>query len=91
MNRAAAASVADLRRLADLRLSDLYSTATHSWVPRWCRPRTISNVIDGQHRLTTLQLLMDAAGSVLDEDGMEAPSGQLQVLTRHHGRHRWDG
>lgn len=41
------------------------------------------NVIDGQQRLTTLQLLMDAAGSVLEEGGLDMLSGQLDVLTHN--------
>ncbi len=80
----------DVRRLADLRLSDPYSTATHflgAVVVQAQDNQTgnlpARNVIDGQQRLTTLQLLMDAAGSVLDEGEMDALSGQLQVLTHN--------
>ena len=80
----------DVRRLADLRLSDSYTMATHflgAVVVQAQDNQTgnlpARNVIDGQQRLTTLQLLMDAAGSVLDEGGMDALSGQLQVLTHN--------
>lgn len=80
----------DVRRLTELRLNDPYSTATHflgavvlqaqegqqGHVPS-------SNIIDGQQRLTTLQLLMDAAGAVLEESGLDALAGQLESLTHN--------
>ena len=59
----------DVRRLAELRLTDSYSSATHflgAVVVQAQDNQTgnlpARNVIDGQQRLTTLQLLMDAAG-----------------------------
>lgn len=80
----------DVRRLAELKLADPYSAATHflgAVVVQAQGNQTgnlpARNVIDGQQRLTTLQLLMDAAGSVLEEAGLDALSGQLEVLTHN--------
>jgi alkylated DNA nucleotide flippase Atl1 len=80
----------DVRRLTDLRLSDPYTSATHflgAVVVQAQDNHTgnlpARNVIDGQQRLTTLQLLMDAAASVLEEASLDALSGQLEVLTHN--------
>ncbi len=80
----------DLRRLTEHRLNDPYSSATHflgAVVVQAQDNQTGNlpgrNVIDGQQRLTTLQLLMDAAGSVLEEAGHDMLSGQLDVLTHN--------
>lgn len=80
----------DVRRLAELRLTDHYSAGTHflgAVVVQAQDNQTgtlpARNVIDGQQRLTTLQLLMDAAGSVLEEAGLDALAGQLEVLTHN--------
>lgn len=80
----------DVRRLADLRLSDPYTLATHflgAVVVQAQDNQTgnlpARNVIDGQQRLTTLQLLMDATASVLEEASLDALSGQLEVLTHN--------
>ncbi|MFE5339962.1 DUF262 domain-containing protein [Isoptericola sp. NPDC056578] len=43
----------------------------------------VRNVIDGQQRLTTLQLLMDAAGAVFEERGMDRFAEQLGALTHN--------
>nr|WP_272955948.1 DUF262 domain-containing protein [Actinopolymorpha rutila] len=82
----------DVRRLADLRISEPFASATHflgAVVVQAQDNQTgnlpARNVIDGQQRLTTLQLLMDAAGSVLEEAGLDALSGQLEVLTHNLG------
>nr|WP_255533090.1 DUF262 domain-containing protein [Nocardia sp. XZ_19_231] len=63
----------DIRRLTELRLRDPYSTATHFLGAVVVQAQDgqlgslqVSNIIDGQQRLTTLQLLMDATGSVLE-------------------------
>lgn len=42
-----------------------------------------SNVIDGQQRLTTLQLLMDAVEAVLDDLGFDSLAGQIDALTHN--------
>lgn len=80
----------DVRRMAELRLGDPYSSASHflgavvlqaQENPTGNLPAR--NVIDGQQRLTTLQLLMDAAGAVLDGYQLDNLSGQLEVLTHN--------
>src|SRR4051812_45858988 len=80
----------DVRRLAELRLTNPYSSAAHflgAVVVQAQENQTGSlparNVIDGQQRLTTLELLMDAAASVLEEAGLDALSAQLEVLTHN--------
>ncbi|BAK36601.1 hypothetical protein MLP_35870 [Microlunatus phosphovorus NM-1] len=63
----------DIRRLAEVRLRDPFSTATHFLGAVVVQAHDgqlgnmqASNIIDGQQRLTTLQVLMDAAASVLE-------------------------
>src|SRR5690606_38648951 len=80
----------DVRRMAELKLTDPYSNATHflgAVVLQAHATHTgtlpARNVIDGQQRLTTMQLLMDAAASVLDDAGLDMLSGQLEVLTHN--------
>ncbi|MCM3659423.1 DUF262 domain-containing protein [Georgenia satyanarayanai] len=82
----------DVRRLAELRLTQPFSTATHflgAIVLQAHDHQTGSipakNVIDGQQRLTTLQLLMDATGALLEEAGQDALAGQLEALTHNQG------
>lgn len=41
------------------------------------------DVIDGQQRLTTLQLLMDAVGSVFEERGLDRFTAQMESLTHN--------
>lgn len=80
----------DVRRLTELRLADPVSRATHflgAVVLQAQENQTgnlqVRNVIDGQQRLTTVQLLMDAAGAVLDEYGLDNLSRQLELLTHN--------
>ncbi|MEP7738882.1 DUF262 domain-containing protein [Nocardioides sp. 31GB23] len=80
----------DVRRMAELRLTDPYTSATHFLGAVVLQAQENStgnlparNVIDGQQRLTTLQVLMDAAGAVLDELGLDNLSGQLEILTHN--------
>lgn len=80
----------DVRRMAQLRLADPYSNATHFLGAVVLQAQDnptgnlpARNVIDGQQRLTTLQLLMDATGAVLDEHGLDNLSGQLEILTHN--------
>lgn len=79
----------DVRRLAELRMKDPYISATHflGAVVLQAQDKIgdlpARNVIDGQQRLTTLQLMMDAAGSVIEEGGLDALSGQLELLTHN--------
>ncbi|MEU4813747.1 DUF262 domain-containing protein [Nocardia fluminea] len=80
----------DIRRLTELRLRDPYSTATHFLGAVVVQAQDgqlgslqVSNIIDGQQRLTTLQLLMDATGSVLESAGRDTLAGQLESLTHN--------
>jgi len=80
----------DIRRLTDMRLRDPYSNATHFLGAVVVQAQDgqlgnmqSSNIIDGQQRLTTLQLVMDAAGSVLEAAGRDTLAGQLQSLTHN--------
>lgn len=80
----------DIRRLTELRLRDAYSAATHflGAVVVQAQDGQLgnlqeSNIIDGQQRLTTLQLIMDAAGSVLEAAGRDTLAGQLESLTHN--------
>jgi alkylated DNA nucleotide flippase Atl1 len=88
----------DVRRLAELRLGDRFANPTHflgavvvqaqEQVPGTLQA---SSVIDGQQRLTTLQLLMDAAGAVLEEAGKDSLAAQLDVLTHNQAMYVPDG
>lgn len=80
----------DVRRLADTRLEDRFSNPTHflgAVVIQAQEPVAgalqANNIIDGQQRLTTLQLLMDASAAVLDESGAESLAAQLNLLTHN--------
>ena len=87
----------DIRRVAELRLADAYSQATHFLgavvvqaqenAAGSLQPR---NIIDGQQRITTLQLLMDSAAAVLQDGGEENLAGQLGELTHNSTRHVQD-
>lgn len=82
----------DISRLADLRLRDPYAQPTHflgavvlqaldgqqGAVPA-------KNVIDGQQRLTTLQLFVDAAAAVFETRGFDGHAGQFTNLTHNPG------
>lgn len=80
----------DIRRVAELRIEQPYLTAQHflgavvlqAYDARISR-LTSWNVIDGQQRLTTLQLLMDAASAVLQDAGFEREAAQLEALTHN--------
>lgn len=80
----------DIRRLAEVRLRDPFSSATHFLGAVVVQAQDgqlgnmqSSNIIDGQQRLTTLQLLMDAAASVLESVGFDTFAGQLASLTHN--------
>lgn len=80
----------DIARLAELRIRDPYSQPTHflgavvlqalegqqGAVPE-------KNVIDGQQRLTTLQLLIDAAAAVFEGRGLDGLAQQFDDLTHN--------
>lgn len=80
----------DIRRLTELRLRDPFSTPTHFLGAVVVQAQDgqlgnmqASNIIDGQQRLTTLQLVMDAAGAVLESAGLDLLAGQLESLTHN--------
>lgn len=80
----------DIRRMAEVRLRDPFSTATHFLGAVVVQAHEgqlgnmqASNIIDGQQRLTTLQLLMDAAAAVLESAGLDTLAGQLESLTHN--------
>jgi hypothetical protein len=80
----------DIRRLTEVRLADPVSTATHflgAIVVQASEGRigslAQSSIIDGQQRLTTLQLLMDATAAVLKEADLDLLAGQLDSLTHN--------
>lgn len=80
----------DIRRVAELRISEPHLNPQHflgavvlqahdagsNRVTTW-------NVIDGQQRLTTLQILMDATSAVLAQAGSDRYASQLESLTHN--------
>src|SRR4029079_9527241 len=82
----------DVRRLAELHLAQPAADARHflgAIVVQAQEPilggLQASSIIDGQQRLTTLQLLMDAVASALEAAGHDALSRQLDRLTHNEG------
>ena len=82
---------ADVRRIAEHRLDNPGSTATHflgAVVTQQAEARPVGVqeflIVDGQQRLTTLQLLMDAAATEFTARGFADLSAQLHFLT-HNG------
>jgi hypothetical protein len=87
----------DIRRLTELYLDDPRHDAQHflgaavlqvqsgqlGALPEW-------TVIDGQQRLTTLQLIIDAAGAVMEREGLEKLSRQMHSLTSNPEEF-WEG
>jgi hypothetical protein len=80
----------DVRRLAELRLAQPSADAKHflgAIVVQAQEPilgdLQASSVIDGQQRLTTLQLLMDASAAALEAVGEDALASQLDRLTHN--------
>ncbi|OLR91522.1 GmrSD restriction endonuclease domain-containing protein [Actinokineospora bangkokensis] len=83
----------DVRRVADARLADPLGQAVHflgaivvQSVPNAVGAVQVRQVIDGQQRLTTLQLLMDAIAGVLEGRGLDNLAKQLDGLT-HNAEH----
>ncbi|QGN57678.1 DUF262 domain-containing protein [Nostocoides sp. HKS02] len=80
----------DIARLAEMRIREPYTAATHflgavvlqaldgqqGAVPE-------KNVIDGQQRLTTLQLLIDSSAAVFEGRGLEGLAQQFDDLTHN--------
>ncbi len=88
----------DIRRVAELRISEPHVNPRHflgavvlqAQDPQGNRVTTW-NVIDGQQRLTTLQILMDATSAVLQEAGSERFASQLDTLTHNPSNFMGDG
>lgn len=88
----------DIRRIAELRIADPHLNPTHflgavviqSHEAQSKRLMTW-NVIDGQQRLTTLQLLAAATGSLLSQADHPKLSGQLEDLTHNSEKYVSDG
>lgn len=83
----------DVRRVAELRIREPHITAQHflgavviQSQDAASQQLTTWNVIDGQQRLTTLQLMTDAAGAVFAEAGLLRLASQLEGLT-HNSEH----
>ncbi len=80
----------DVRRLVEARQREPFAQVTHFLGAIVVQAQDMqlghlpgSNIIDGQQRLTTLQLLMDAAGGVLKDAGFDTLAGQLDTLTHN--------
>lgn len=80
----------DVRRLTDILLAEPFADATHflgavvlQQAASAVGSMQVRNVIDGQQRLTTLQIFMDAANAVLDEVGADKWATQLEHLTHN--------
>ncbi|WP_217361593.1 GmrSD restriction endonuclease domain-containing protein [Aeromicrobium stalagmiti] len=81
---------ADVRRIAELRIAEPHRDAHHflGAVVLQAQEGAVHvvqarNVIDGQQRLTTLQILMDAASATLDESGQDRLASQLERYTHN--------
>lgn len=88
----------DIRRIAELRIAEPHLTATHFLGAVVLQSQEVQskrlttwNVIDGQQRLTTLQLLADATCGLLAETGHVRLSGQLERLTHNDEIYVEDG
>lgn len=82
---------ADIRRISEHRLSSTGSIATHflgAVVTQQAETGAVGVqeylIVDGQQRLTTLQLLLDATAAAFAERELVALQGQLEFLT-HNG------
>lgn len=80
----------DIARLAEIRYRDPYSGARHFLGAVVLQANDVAhgstptkNVIDGQQRLTSLQLFIDATAAVLSEFGVDSLARQLDDLTRN--------
>lgn len=88
----------DIRRIAELRMAEPRLNATHflgavviQSHEAQSKRLTTWNVIDGQQRLTTLQILSDATGALLAEAGHARLAGQLERLTHNDEIYVEDG
>jgi hypothetical protein len=84
----------DIRRLAEMRITQPTATTGHflgAVVVQAQDPvlggLQASSIIDGQQRLTTLQLLMDATAAALESLDYDSLAGRLQDLTHNDARY----
>nr|WP_212755782.1 DUF262 domain-containing protein [Flexivirga aerilata] len=80
----------DIRRIAELRIAEPHLHATHflgavviQSHEAQSKRLTTWNVIDGQQRLTTLQILADATAALLAESDQARLAAQLERLTHN--------
>ena len=80
----------DIRRVAELQIEGSASSPTHFLGAIVLQAQggmvgtmTARNVIDGQQRLTTLQIFMDAASAALEDAGEDKLADQLERLTHN--------
>lgn len=88
----------DIRRVAELRIAQPHLNATHflgavviQSHEAQSKRLTTWNVIDGQQRLTTLQILADATRSLLAQANLPKLAGQLEDLTHNSEKYVEDG
>lgn len=88
----------DIRRVTELRIAEPTRNTTHflgavviQAHEAQSRRLTTWNVIDGQQRLTTLQVLADTVCALLDESGNTKLAGQLEDLTHNSEKYVDDG
>lgn len=88
----------DIRRITERRISEPHLTATHflgavviQAQEAQSKRLTTWNVIDGQQRLTTVQLLADATCALLAQTGHAKLAGQLEDLTHNSEKYVEDG
>ena len=85
---------ADIRRIADHRLTSPGSVATHflgAVVTQQADAGPVGvqefQIVDGQQRLTTLQLVLDSTAAAFAARGLSALNGQLDFLTHNSAVH----
>lgn len=88
----------DIRRVAELRIAEPYREATHFFGAVVLQAQEVQsrrliawNVIDGQQRLTTLQIVADAACALLEEADYVKLASQLDDLTHNSEKYVDDG
>ena len=88
----------DIRRVAEVRIAEPHREATHFFGAVVLQAQEVQsrrliawNVIDGQQRLTTLQIVADAACALLEEADHVKLAGQLDDLTHNSEKYVDDG
>jgi len=88
----------DIRRIAERRIAEPHANATHflgavviQSLEARSQRRMTWNVIDGQQRLTTLQIIADASQALLSEAGQVKLAAQLERITHNDDFYVEDG